>query len=197
MADERLYLSEEGDLKDVLAGGAEGFSEGVITKVLSYQVQAKVELLRLMESGLSRSTYSFNGVQGRSKYAALNSRDWNGRSPSYRRRYEAWLLYEEFLDIECGRKPKPMTDSMRAHAIPLIKRAEALLCVNKAMPILALRPTAAGGFSKNIGRVATGNELLSSSEMNSYRKQLYGQAKDLVEQALYNYGYEPVVPHTA
>lgn len=64
-------------------------------------------------------------------------------------------------------------------------RAESLLSVYFAMPVLNLRPTDRGGFVKatgiDQGPNQSRNELMGINEMERYRYKIYRQAMELIE----------------
>jgi len=62
-----------------------------------------------------------------------------------------------------------------------LKEAEALLVAYFALPSLNLRLTRKGGLQRRTGMVDNENDLMSKSEMDSYRETWFGDAMDIFD----------------
>lgn len=60
-------------------------------------------------------------------------------------------------------------------------RAESFLSVFYSFHFLNLRPSNLGGFTKTLGWEERSEELMSLSEVNKYRDEIYGAAVELVQ----------------
>ena len=174
-----MYLSDLATLNAILQTGANGFTDAIIANVLTYQVQAKVQVLRLLESSLGGQLAYRRSYQG--SYSGVYRQ---GYSYNRNRREGARELYDELLEKEA-------TDGPRT----LVARAEALLCLHQALPFLNMRPTEKGGLIDEISGIETGARLVSPGRLEGYRRKIYNQAEALIEDALYEEGYESTVCH--
>ena len=174
-----MFLSTDATLRAVIASGADGFNDDVIAQVLAHQPSAKVQMLRLLATAWQGQSHLFGNFSQR-RYSSWNQ----GYPHSYARRERAREVYKDLL-------AKDADDECRMNAA----RAESLLCLSESLPIMGLRPTEKGGIITMTVATNQQTALAAPARINAVRRSIYTQAKALVEDALYEYGYTPQVVH--
>lgn len=85
-----------------------------------------------------------------------------------------WIGSEKYDELKGQTDPDPGSQADRA------RRCESYLSVFYAFHFLNLRPSNMGGFTKTIGWDERQEQLMSLSELNAYRDQIYVQAFELI-----------------
>ena len=175
------YFSDDGSIDTLLKVGGSGFNDDVRASILSFQVQAKASMIQMMETGMTQS--NIYGMRVRRGY-------WNSSfSGSYavQRRERARQLYKDQVEKTETAEDRYIHDRLA--------RAESLLCLFHAMPVMGLRPTAGGGFTSSITSTDQVIPLLSARQINARKQGLWNQANALVEDVLFEKDYRPSVCH--
>ena len=176
------YFVTETSLDGILDAGADGFTETVRSQVLTYRLEAQTEMIGLLEASLTNGI--FNG-SGRYRFRTRRRIGITYTySPSEERRSYAKTIYNDIREGEQSEREYQM-----------LQRAESLLCLYKALPIMALRPTKGGGLVDSVSVTKTTTRLLPFGKLASYRREIYGQARDLVKDALFEFGLDPNVTY--
>ena len=164
---------DSASIDDFIGQKTSAFDEGVRATILGFQVEAQTAILLMME-------YTYRSGSG--SYSSSSYGYGSGRQQQ--RREVARSLYRRIRDAGA-------IDDDNAYA--KIRRAETIMCLNKAMSVIALRPSESGGFMQFVGTVDNPQRIMSNAELARYQSQLYSQASDLVKDALLDYGVEPEV----